>query len=800
MFNTNKDLLKACKARPKGSELYIGDINAVRKLVKKKDFDPNYKAPDGNQYAGGQVFFNTPIYEACLRPNLEIVQELLSHGVDPNSSADSRGSLFHALSRAFPYEYIREQTLGIARLLIEKGANKNEALKWALKHEQDDLAQELIVQGAELDGAMQWASYNLGMLALLLDAGADPDEKNDQGEVPLHYVSDECKLALLYRNAADTAVPGVLHRAVNNLEITTWLLDAGADPNEKDNQGRPPIHCGCGEGVLELLLDRGAEVDATDKDGLTLLDKLWLQSAGSDWIDLLFNYGANIHLAHLNAAFAAACKKEDIEYVDLLLKHGADINHLDQEGRTAFARASVGFATQLLERGATPEIRDDKGQTPFSEMLKPTRDEYGQRRRKLDPVVLEWITFMLEQVNVDLDGDSYTHLERYAMNQREVGEFLKTYTLDSLIKLNDEIIAFNEEHPDQVFDFLDPDRAQLTYRMLVQLVGPCWEHLPFAQELAEKLIAIPSIVAIIEASPWELLRLAQPNGRINVVLQLLNIPKVKEAARKVNYNRPVSKGVSDNYFHQAINQAAVTFISRLKNPEEAQAYFDDMLENGVGRIWDNIRDESKAQFANMINERLNDLEKIHYIDAYYDIEKGRTTRLTFKARRQIQEHIQNLKAPAAAGSSSSSGFWADPENPSLIQCLWRGVREHARDSTSSQARKDEVHAQVAAWEDKFDNDHSLAKALCEFFRDPKQSSWKKDAFKGKVGHIIFNQLDGNGKGLKEKQKYLFDELPNKRKGIRHNCRWLGATDLFCRALMAEYPAPRAEQDHGAKLV
>lgn len=52
------------------------------------------------------------------------------------------------------------------------------------------------------------------------------------------------------------------------------LLDAGADKDEKDEEGRTALHFACGYGEIkcaELLLKRGANADLTDANKNTAL-------------------------------------------------------------------------------------------------------------------------------------------------------------------------------------------------------------------------------------------------------------------------------------------------------------------------------------------------------------------------------------------------------------------------------------------------------------------------------------------------------------------------------------------------
>jgi len=75
------------------------------------------------------------------------------------------------------------------------------------------------------------------VVEFLLEHGADPNIKNNDGSTPLHYAAD-------------------------NSKVVEVLLEHGADLNIRDKYGATPLHDAAENGhpeVVELLLEHGAD-------------------------------------------------------------------------------------------------------------------------------------------------------------------------------------------------------------------------------------------------------------------------------------------------------------------------------------------------------------------------------------------------------------------------------------------------------------------------------------------------------------------------------------------------------------
>jgi len=114
--------------------------------------------------------------------------------------------------------------------------NNNDDLKYILNLTRGESGLTILHVISSMDGKLAEKYVNL-----LLEAGADPNKKDDRGKTPLHYAS--------YNNIGS-------------------LIKAGADPNAQDSEKRTPLHCAAGIGdekSVNVLLEHGADSSKKDK-------------------------------------------------------------------------------------------------------------------------------------------------------------------------------------------------------------------------------------------------------------------------------------------------------------------------------------------------------------------------------------------------------------------------------------------------------------------------------------------------------------------------------------------------------
>ena len=134
--------------------------------------------------------------------------------------------------------------------------------------------------------ALHYASRegHLEVVTALLDRGADPDGLDDRNGRPLHYTCDPNILTLLLEHGADiraqyedksTPLHGAVLCPQQQVQLARILIDAGADPDAKNDLDLTPLHLAVGYAdteLVSLLLDRDVDVNAENIQGLTAMD------------------------------------------------------------------------------------------------------------------------------------------------------------------------------------------------------------------------------------------------------------------------------------------------------------------------------------------------------------------------------------------------------------------------------------------------------------------------------------------------------------------------------------------------
>lgn len=209
-----------------------------------------------------------------------------------------------------------------------------------------DLSARFANGGTPLHVASEWARDSL-VVALLMEAGADTEARDDRGRTPLFNAVCGSRLAA---------------RAV------ALLLAAGADVNARDNDRGTPLHAACGDAAIEQLIAAGADVNALDDVGETPLHRA-ADGGGLATVAALLGAGAEVDARSEDGAtplHRAAGGNETPAVVAALVAAGAEVDGRDENGDTPLHRSwsnpNPAVSQRLLELGADPLARNDSGE------------------------------------------------------------------------------------------------------------------------------------------------------------------------------------------------------------------------------------------------------------------------------------------------------------------------------------------------------------------------------------------------------------------------------------------------------
>jgi uncharacterized protein len=261
------------------------------------------------------------------------------------------------------------------------------------------LNQHAPVNAPQADGttALQWAAHfnDPEAVTLLLQAGADPKAANRYGASPLSEAAAVGNAAIIEqllkagadpntRVTADGETVLMTSARSGNAEAVKALLDHGADVNAKENyRGQTALMWAAAEHhpeVVKLLLQHGADWKVISSYRETKLPKLSAASAVSPMSRGGFT------------AFLFAAREGDIETARVMLAAGVDINQTDIDHTSALVVSIMNkkytFAKFLLDRGADPNVTDEKGRAALYAAIDMRNEDWSAlpMRKALDPL------------------------------------------------------------------------------------------------------------------------------------------------------------------------------------------------------------------------------------------------------------------------------------------------------------------------------------------------------------------------------------------------------------------------------
>jgi len=238
-------------------------------------------------------------------------------------------------------------TVDEAKNLLSEVNTHQEAFEWAIN--------SLIVQKADL-GPLLWSAYKQpDVVKRLIEAGAN----------------------------INTQEGNILHRAAmdGDVDMVTYLLAHGADVNVTD-AGQPLIFSAImgGEAVIKLLLKHKMPIDGTGPYGIPALHMAsWVST--KNVVELLINAGAQIsgtdkqgrtalyYTIYTHLGSGPSVPTDNVDIAAFLISRGSKVNMRDPEGEAPLHTAALWNAPQvtalLLKHHAEVDAKDARGFTPL---------------------------------------------------------------------------------------------------------------------------------------------------------------------------------------------------------------------------------------------------------------------------------------------------------------------------------------------------------------------------------------------------------------------------------------------------
>ena len=257
---------------------YSRDVLIIDYLL-DQGADPNVK----------NVLGATPVFTAATsNPNAQVLQTLVNRGGDVRKSTKGNIRPIHLAAKANPNPEIILVLVEAGAALESKVDNGWTPLFFAVTESPNpEVARRLLDLGASVSARDHEVGTPLHaaaggatlpeMVALLLDYGADVNAVDDLGSTPMHWVYvrggvDEVLREHGYGIGSDDETDE--ERRVNMMaarSIVPMLIAAGADINVRNLSGETPLHWAvtynANSELIGIMLDNGADPSIRDEEG-----------------------------------------------------------------------------------------------------------------------------------------------------------------------------------------------------------------------------------------------------------------------------------------------------------------------------------------------------------------------------------------------------------------------------------------------------------------------------------------------------------------------------------------------------
>lgn len=206
------------------------------------------------------------------------IQDHLTKSTDPPSHQPVSQNIFTAFNRG---------DLGYFRALLDHGANPN-------------------TRDPKSGCTLLMLADNAAMTQLLLSHGADPNLQDYQGATALHH-------AVICSNALEI-IPHLLAKGADiNAKAAGWLQETPFMVAKRHFFQNNPTY---GTRVMRLLASKGADINAADESGYTVLISAVVNDK-PELVRLMIELGADIH-HQANDGLTAVGWAQELGFVDIM--------------------------------------------------------------------------------------------------------------------------------------------------------------------------------------------------------------------------------------------------------------------------------------------------------------------------------------------------------------------------------------------------------------------------------------------------------------------------------------------------
>ncbi|KAI1722541.1 ankyrin repeats (3 copies) domain-containing protein [Ditylenchus destructor] len=317
------------------------DIECAQMLL-KSGAQPNVKQSDGQ----------TPLHIASRSGNVDMIRLMLSEGADPQIKANNGETPLHVAAKNCHF--------GVVELILQNLSQMTDPpdVKAYVNSLTEDGETSIHYASQVLTSQAHFKDEDAKLMSILLDFGGEPERQT--------FTNNETAMHM----CANSGNEAVLLAMVNKIGpgLTTIVQ------NKKSKGGWSPLLEACARGhvgVAQILLLHHARIDVFDDSGRTALHlaaanghvqltQLLLQNKA--FVNSKTKSGeAPLHLAAMNG---------HMKVVNLLVQaYQASLEAITLDNQTALHFAAkhgqLAVCQAMLNLGANPNARDDKGQTPL---------------------------------------------------------------------------------------------------------------------------------------------------------------------------------------------------------------------------------------------------------------------------------------------------------------------------------------------------------------------------------------------------------------------------------------------------